>query len=508
MAWFDGALDNEAAAALDHHVAHCEACCAERQWLEQVRRDLEGLGDALVIRVPQIDIVDAVMGAVARAEKQPQVTPFPAPRRPGRTRPWAWAGLAAAAAMLALTWWFTADRWSLTVEPRMAKHATPMSNETPGAPSRRTPAEGFKTPDAATRAMGRDAAESLLAEAKRFAPVKSPGKQFALPDLAAITVADVLQARREGDDVGAALNQLSQWAALSPDRARALADAPGASREALVAASRALPASEARGILEKAAAQSPDDPYTRLALAEALCGQPEQYAAAARELGLLGELDPANALPDYLLARNALAAGDVDTALSAFAAAGEKNVVQSYAGSAAQFREQALVQLGVAADAALVLSALTAGADEYGSLTGLSDELVGYAKDYEAAGNLDIAQQIYEAVFRMGEQVYQGALFGIERLAGLDVQRAAVDFLDGIYTALDAQPQLQWLSTQINNLLAPIQQLASFFSGINDFFRTQVTEDNATDVAQDILQSGDISLSVRFSTPAPGLPLE
>jgi len=496
MALLDGTLHGEDHDRLLKHLEHCETCRDEYHWLKTLVNDLERIGDAMVADTPEIDIVDAVMSALDQAEVERKVMPV-APRPRARLSwAWTWAGaLAAAAVVLVLAWWL-GGHWPLAgpPEPPRVREAhrpaqkdllAPTTVSEPGSEVNRD------RPDAAQL----ERAEKLLAKTKQGLPLETrPTDRLGMPELAALTVGDVLEARREVVEDDSALARLSQWAALSPERARQLALSPKASWQAIAGACQALPPEEAEPLLQGAVEQCPKDPQMRLALAKALSAQPEKRDAAASELARLSELDPDNALPDYMRARDLLAAGDLENALSALDEAAAKETASAYATMAAACREQALAESGMQFDTAHLLTAVTAGTEEYASFLGLGEELLKYGEQYEAAGNLKPAKQIYEGVYRMGGQVYDGAEFGAERLAGLDLQRAAVDFLEGVYIALDAGSDLQWLGAEVDQLTTPIEALIAFFDSLNNLF-LDLVEGKYVDLIADIIhQFGDLSL--------------
>ena len=185
--------------------------------------------------------------------------------------------------------------------------------------------------------------------------------------------------------------------------------------------------------------------------------------------------------------------GDLEGALDALASASEKQLASAYAADAATYRAAALAAAGMDSQTANVLAAATMGTAEYADLYALGEELLQYGEQYEAAGDLASAQKIYEAVYGMGGQLEKGAESALERLAGLDLQRETVGFLEGIYVALDAQPQLEWLSNQVGILLRSIESLAEIFNAISAAFNDIEGDAEAAETAEEILEAGDVA---------------
>lgn len=501
MALLDGALGEEARKRLLEHLESCAACRDEYEWLTTTAKDLEAIGNAVVENAPEIDLTEAVMAGLERAPARPRREVAQLPRA---WRPWLWtgAGLAAAAALVVACW--LGVRWgarSGREAPRQhqARLRTPQAVET-GAPTQ-APTRDDAQPRHHANQIER--ADKLLAATKRFTPFdRDGGGRLALPDLAALTVEDVLKARREKAENPAASARLTQWATLSLEDARRICRLPNASIEALIGAAQALPPDEAEALLRAAVGQRPEDPYVRLALATALGAQPEKQQAAEAELAAVSDLDPENALPLYFLAHNWLAAGDVDDGLSALGQARGLPTADAYTPKAAACREQALAEAGMRPDTARLVTALTAGESEYAVLLDLGRALVEQGVQFLTEGDLETAQEVFESVYSMGEQLYEQAEFSLERLAGLDIERSTVDFLEQIYVALGAQEHLEWLSAELDAFFGQIEELTGFFEALNGLFLDLMMEGYEEAIAKIILESGDLGLFEEFLSPA------
>ncbi|MCH8135820.1 MAG: hypothetical protein IIB77_07570, partial [Proteobacteria bacterium] len=72
---------------------------------------------------------------------------------------------------------------------------------------------------------------------------------------------------------------------------------------------------------------------------------------------------------------------------------------------------------------------------------------------YEAAGDLETASAIYDAVFNLGVQLDNGADLAQERLAALDIQRDAVDALAPIYELIGDPEEIRNLAAATDTLV-------------------------------------------------------
>jgi hypothetical protein len=111
-----------------------------------------------------------------------------------------------------------------------------------------------------------------------------------------------------------------------------------------------------------------------------------------------------------------------------------------------------------------------------------------------AVGDYDTAEDIFEAVQRLGQQAEEGALFSQEQLAGLDMQAAAIDVLEQLYIAIESTEGIDQLATQTRDLVASIDQLGGFFDALDQLFFGEESSDFFNMISGWILQSGDLAL--------------
>ncbi|HEO70971.1 MAG TPA: hypothetical protein ENN80_06870 [Candidatus Hydrogenedentes bacterium] len=491
-----GMLGEEEHRRLLDHIEVCPVCRAEYQWLKTTVADIEVIGEALAECAPQVDLVEAVVRGI-HDEPRDKLVPFK-PRARFRVR-WTWflpaAGLAAAA-VLAITW--VATHTTPGASPtRLARYHVP---EQP-PPLREVVKQGREVgseeavADQSPQTQNLDEASKTLAYAKSAMSLKSrPGKRLAQPDLATIAVRDVIAARRNRATDPSAGAWLQQWAHLTPAQARDVIASPDASTDAIVGACQALAPEEAVAHLEEAVANAPEEPYFRLVLAKAYAAQDDKQEAAVLELEQVAALDPQNAFPDYVQAKYALEQGDVASAETLLAAADEKPLASSYALKAAACRQEALKVAGIQPETAGLLSALTAGTEEYAAACDIGDELVRTASRYEEAHDFDTARRLYEGVYTLGEKLEQSARLSAVRLAGLDLQRAVVEPLDRIYQALEDSVALLWLEAQVEEFVRGMESLSTFFESLDALFSAEDLPQYINAVSDIILSFGDIEI--------------
>jgi tetratricopeptide (TPR) repeat protein len=205
-------------------------------------------------------------------------------------------------------------------------------------------------------------------------------------------------------------------------------------------------------------------------------------------------LDPDNALAYYLEAKLLLEAGDTEGALAALEQARQLEEASAYSLQAAAFREQALEQSGLAPEAAKTVTALTAGIDEYAFLMDLSDDLLESGQTFLAAGDIQTAQEIFEAVHQLGTQLEEGASLLQEKLAALDIQRAAINVLEGLYTAIQSVEGIEFLTTQAIDLTVALGEIGNFFTALDELFLGEGSTGFFTMISDVILMQGDLTL--------------
>ena len=491
MASIEGALDPPAQAELERHLEACPACRDEYQWLCAVSADLEAMGDAALERAPQVDIVDDVSRAAERARIVPFEQPGQAKRR---SVPVLWLGLAAAAAAV-LVLWVSGYR---LVKPRESvttpMHVRPPRETTP-------PKEAPPEPTMIATPKDFQPTKSEFEEVKRLLPddfllrptdERPPGEDE--PEHAdALTVETVLATRRNAITDPAARVQLARWASLTEDTARDIIGSVEASREAKVGAASALPPDEAIPVLLVAVAESPDDAYLRYELAKAYEEQEGASKEAAEQRAAASDLDPQNALNQCELASSLLSLGDEEGASASLHAAAALDGAYAYTSEAARHCEQALIASGVDADTARLVAALTAGTQQYVDIVELGDQLLQFGSYYERNGDVEFAQDVYETVDYLGGQVARSATFFWENVAGVDIQRAAIDMFEGIYTTLESAEGMETLAAQLEELGKELNALLGFFDQLNEFLVT-ASDELLASVSGFVIQNGDLTL--------------
>jgi tetratricopeptide (TPR) repeat protein len=468
MALFDlaaGDLTPAEAAAVRRAIAEDPGLEAEYDELVVLAKHLHAYGDRLVAELPKVDVAEAVAARIAAGTSEENgPIPFRAPRKGARPFWWLTAAAAAAVALMAL--WFAmpepAPPPGVTQGP-VEEHGLELAQDLPApakAPEREQP-------------PGMPEAPFDVAEAPAIDP-------------AAPSVDAILEHRRAAVESEESRMVLARWAALSPDKARAVLTDPAAPDRAVVGAALALSNEEAVPFLAGAVDRNPDDPFLNLQLAKA--------GGAAYS----PEDDPDNALAWYLYARHLLRAEppDVDGALEALAKAGPYERAHAYALETALYHEQALIASGLPPDSARFLTAFTTGTDEYDALLELGLDLLDYGQYFQELGEVSTAEVIIEAVQRFGEQLDQGAFFSHERLAGLEIQDAALQVL-----AMYDGERMQSLTRDMGAVAAGFTGLVAFINNMNGFFSDTLAPDMWRTVADIILNQGDLQLFNSLARP-------
>lgn len=499
LALLEGELGPDDAARVEARIVSSDAYRREHAWLQAAYADLDTMGRGFAARSPQVDLVHAVMSTISEADR-PKVVSIDAAR--ARRREWGrtWLGVAAAAAIV-----LGAVCWILYgAMPRPDGHDGGTGNQLAG-----TSEDGngvIPVPDLASDSesnseLARQRQEFLEKRQKLHEEIEVASADAAIeettrPELDAPSMDEILSARRDASDDRRGISRLVQWASLKREEALKIANDANASPQVIVGAAESLTGQEAAQVLLTVVGQSPDDPLARLELAKAYDEAPEAgtETEAMAQLPTLYTLDPENALPYYLEAKLRLEQNDLAGALEALRMAQSMPKASAYSLESALAKAEALIASGLPADEAKLVSALTAGMDQYNFLCDLGKNLLEYGQDYMAVGDYDTAENIFEAVQRLGQQAEEGALFSQEQLAGLDMQAAAIDVLEELYTAIESTEGIDQLATQTRDLVASIDQLSGFFSALDQLFFSEESSDFFTMISGWILQSGDLAL--------------
>ncbi|MFP4173400.1 MAG: hypothetical protein ACLFV4_10860 [Candidatus Hydrogenedentota bacterium] len=500
-AWLEGRLDRPSRHATAH-VQACEHCYREYEGLLGLAQALERLGDSWLLSAGKVDLRDAVMERVAKGERARPVAPQPTGGKSAPPRYWNWL-LPAAAALLALGIWGL----TLTLEEETdPPPAAPVITQEP-APEieEESEVEIAQHDDPSIRPSLTDDMRDLermrprLEDAPRHPESEEEPPAPETGEAEELTMEEVLELRRKAITDEEARDQLELWASLSPEEARALAARPDVSAAALVGASKSLSGEEQEQLLLAAAEEYPEDPAVRLSLAqhyaERMDEEPQQaYEQGAIQLAELRELDPGNAVTYYMEAKMLMERGNVEGALSSLETAAELDHASTYSLESAIHQEQALRESGMSPEVARTLTAMTGGSEEYSFLQNVGSELLRYGEQFIDSGNPQAAEQIFNAVLQFGGQIENGANFAREQLAALDLQRTALGNLEDVYQFLDASRELTDLNPQIVSLMEGFENLREFFDAMDRMFHAGVDEEFMLEVADYIMQAGDIEL--------------
>lgn len=500
LAFLEGDLSPEDAKRVEARIASLELFRREHAWLKAAYADLDAMGRAFASRSPHVDLVDAVMGTIAEADHPKGLVSIDAERTRRRERGRTWIGVAAAAAVVFALLGYVAFK-DMTAPGDKEQTPNQQLAIPPGDSILELGVPGSPESDTESDTELARQREEFLKKRKQLKEDVEIASSNALeetqsPTLDSPTMGEILAARRESPDDGRGISRLMQWASLKRERALELAQDPDASPQIIVGAAESLTGQEAAQLLLTVVGQNPDDPHARLELAKAYdeATEPESEAEAMGQLPTLYSLDPENALPYYLEAKLRLEQNDLAGALEALRIAQSLPKASAYSLESALAKAEALVASGLPADEARLVSALTAGMDQYNFLCDLGKNLLEYGQDYMAVRDYDTAEDIFEAVQRLGQQAEEGALFSQEQLAGLDMQAAAIDELEQLYTAIESIEGIDQLATQTSDLVASIDQLGGFFDALDQLFFGEESSDFFNMVSGWILQSGDLAL--------------
>jgi tetratricopeptide (TPR) repeat protein len=485
LAYLDESLSSSRREAVARHLEHCADCRGELVWMQSFQRRLESHGDAMVAHLPVVDVRKHVIAAL---KHQPAAT---GPGRllsfrPRKETARFWLGFATAAAIIVALWAATAFLQDSRTVPQLARtsnESSPVTDRQATVPSEPEHLQRF---DAERNALGAIATRPTRPDV--FEQTEEPVTE------ATVSVADIIQARREAQTMPEALQRLSEWARLSAEEARKVAGAADATLAEEVAASEALPLDEAIAVLEQAVSEYPEDLTARFALAKAYSERDGMEGQALQAWNSLAQLDPSNSTPYMEMAALLFEQGDVENARALLLHAGTLERADVYTSGSARYRRDALVATGMEEDTASLVSALTAGSNEYDYLYALGNSLLAEGDYYNAQGQTDVARSIYEAVFGFGEQLESSSDYSLTQLAGLDLQRSATQVLEPIYVTMGESEEVQALTQQTADLVAGIDQIGDFFVTLNDLFASDLDIVVWGLMADFILNEGDLGV--------------
>ena len=495
MAALEGSLPPEREARLLRHLDGCAASRDEFAWFKAIAADLEELGGRVRESVPGVNLVEGVMESVGRAKEEARtnVVPF---RRPERRRAWrSVLPYLATAAAAVLVLWVSGYRITEVREPAPAPTqalapADSGTGDSEKSEERVAKTEALDESQARFQLARRALPQYLRAFDDERAQVAASGP----PDAGTLGIADILELRREAESDPSAYAQLAKLARLNPEDALELARSAEVSAEAKTGMVRALPPDEAEAVLLAAIDTAPDDAYPRYELARTYGADPASASRVEAQLIELGVLDPKNALVCYKLASSLLAQDDHAGACAELKRASLLPRASVYTKSAAVCRSRALEANGLAPGAARLLAALTAGAEQYSDLCALGEELLQHGEYVESLGDLARAEEIYMAVRELGKNLADGADFAHERLAGLDIQRVAIEMLRGVYSRTGDEREIGTLTMQTLDLGKELTAVVGFFRAVGDFLLSPIDENLADLFGVFVLENGDLPL--------------
>lgn len=496
LALLEGELSPEEAQRVEAQIASSDAYRQEHEWLQAAYADLDAMGRAFAARTPQVDLVESVMDTVSQANHPEKIVSIDAERARRRERGRTWLGVAAAAAVI------------LALLGYVLFKEAPTPGNVPGgggnelATPEKTPIERAIKPTPqlnttiATRLKQFDEKRKRIPDEMRSGQSSGEMEATESPTLDTPTMGEILSARREASGDSRGITRLMQWASLKKEQAIELVQNPDSSTQVKLGAAESLSGEEAAQVLLTVVGQVPDNAPAQFELAKALdeTATPESESQALEQVPTLHTLDPNNALPYYLEAKLRLEQNDLAGALEALRIAQTLPTASAYSLESAMSKAEALIASGLPADQAKAVSALTAGMDQYNFLCDLGKNLLEYGQDYMAVGDYSTAQDIAQAVQRLGQQVETGASLSQEQLAGLDMQAAAIDVLEQLYTTIESPEGIDQLTSQTADLVTSIDQLGGFFQELDQLFSSQSGSDFLNMISGWILQSGDLSL--------------
>ena len=482
----EGSLDAPGRCELTGHVAACGGCRESMGWALAISSDLEALGESIVAGAPDIDLSAAVLAEIRRIKL---VVPF---RRPNRGTYWNWAAVATAAGLLfALSFWV----FNAPVHAPGAAFVSPakVAPSIPAGPSDETRMAGGESKDGGTGSVGIPPGRRRERPADRVAPANPPGPSE-------YTRENILAAMRESFDLSDGRERLDELARLSSEDAMELLADRDASPGAIIGASLGVEGPEVSEALYDVVGRQPEDAFARYRLARSYAANPDTQALADDQIDAMQALDPENAMGYYLKAQQFLASSppNIKAALEALEAARALDTAGLYGDDAARSLAEAHIAAGVAPDVANLLGALTAGRWGYDEASGLAADLMAMAHEYQDAGDLRTAATIFESILAMGQQVDAGASYAQERLAGLDIQRAAMVALEPLYQLLSEPNRLQDLIDMTSDIATGIGEMEQYFADIGAFFagdRPESLDDAFWSLFDDtVLNIGDLNI--------------
>lgn len=511
LAYWDGELEGAERAAFERRRAASPVHRDEFELLTALSADLDAAGRAATRGLPAIDVSQAVLDAIAgRAAAD-----APANVVPMRRRPLNWLVAAAAAVALGALLWRAFDpQW--TEEPGQQVVRAPEPVVLPEAPP---------SPAAPETAPAPEAPDTRLAEAKEqfklalgnlpvdatARPAAGAFASTAAPNVSAMTVEGVMSLRRAAITAGSFEEraqrraELAQLAKLDADTAAAIAYDPAMPAMARLGAAGMLPPGDALAAAQLAAAELPDSLYAQLAAAEAALLQEQAepgsvpLEAILDPLRRLQALDPANATPYMMEAAALFQAGDIEGALAALEAAGGLTTADAYSGEAALATSAALEAGGMPGDAAMTTAALNAGYGEYAGLFDLGLDLLELGSSFASSGDAETADAIFGSVSGFAGALYQ-APYTFEQLAGLDLQRQTLSFVERFSAAVQQEvAAVEQLTSEALAVLNGMTNVRTVLDIVDGVLLAPLDEDQTAAIVDTLINQGDTALANQYA---------
>ena len=460
--------------------------------------DLVSLGEILRTRVPEVNFVPHVTGALDRLDLSGKgfstasgQTKSARSRRSSLT--WPLIGLAAGL-LLCLGFLVLSMMPVDTGGVKVAQHETA---RIPVTPDKRREVSSAPTVEEKTVSPEKPPSdkESLLSLLARPAPSMEPlpSRDGKAASRTAFTVEEVLAAKRKSLESGAgAAAILAKWGTLDPDDVRRLLEAESLTTAQLAGMSRFLTAGEAVELLKEAVERNPEDAGVRFVLAMQLMDDPAASEETLEHLAVLKEQEPANALLYYMDAKLRFSLGDYANGLSLLESAAHLQAGNAHGVTNAQYHNAALETGGIPADLAGTVAAFYAGTDEYAAVSQLKTDLLAHGAVLEAEGNYEDALSVYKSVGEMGRQVSRGAAYTNEYLAGLDTQMDAVEAMNALAELVEIPGCLQTIQEAYDIFVQGLDLFLEYSSLLADVTRIEDHE-AIRDAVGGILQTGDIA---------------
>jgi len=457
-----------------------------------VAMELNSLGSTLNAHLPEVDIVEPVMEKLSHVrEPLPAITPFRArpavaeARMVSRRAPsWpARLGWAAAACFCVASAWVFIN--AQNGEQNLANRDNKVGSQGGDAPSG-TPEMMARVPEFIG---GVDSTGGV--GSPEVAPNDTPKPRIKEP----VTLQDAINARRK--DLLSNDYDFALLASLTGEEASKLLKSMDLSVEALLGAAQFLSTEEAVAVLRAAIAEHPDDPYLKYALALSLEGNPEASEERMQQLVDMAAADSDNSLPQYMMAAEHFERGDMALALDALSKGSSYNNASAYTLESANQREAALVASGLDADTARFLALSTSGDSEYENIATLRGELMDYGAYYEGLGDYDTAQQIYNAVNQLGEQLYQGASMAVEQQYGLETQHDAISAIQDIAEIFQQPEAVALLGETLGMLAGGIFDVTEYIAARQQLVTNPTTSSQLdwTAFLNHVMTNGDLNVS-------------